>query len=115
MAWKYVLSRYLPKATRAALQAQLVCYDCGGPGPFEADHGCPVGLGGGNEPENLFKRCIRCHSVKTKRDVRAIAKAKRIARKLAGTWRKPKGRPIQSRGFRTDIRRKFNGKTEART
>lgn len=106
-------SRYLPAATRAALQAQTACAICGGPGPFEADHAHALALGGGNGPDNLRRICRPCHAIKTRRDVKAIAKAKRVARKLAGTWKR-RGPKIHSRGFDKSLRRKFNGMVERR-
>ena len=106
------MTRYLPIATRAALAEQLTCRACNGPGPFEADHAHPHTLGGGNEPDNLRHLCKPCHAIKTKTDVKAIAKCKRIARKLAGTWRQPKGRKLTGRGFDKTLRRKMDGTVE---
>ena len=101
-------SRYVPKATRMALDAQAACQACGGPGPFEADHSTPHALGGGNGADNLQNLCIPCHRAKTRHDVKAIAKVKRIVRKQAGTWR-PNRKRIRSRGFDKRLRRRMDG------
>jgi len=104
---------HIPRAVRKAVDAREACEACGGPGPFERDHRHAVALGGGNELDNLALLCIGCHAEKTRRDVKAIAKAKRIARKLAGTWPKH-GRKLQSRGFDKRLRKKLDGTVEAR-
>ena len=49
--------------------------------PLEADHIVPLALGGKDAMENLQCLCSHCHMLKTRRDVSAIAKAKRIKRK----------------------------------
>lgn len=49
------------------------------PGKFHYDHDIPDGLGGDPTLENCKVLCHECHGVKTrKRDVPAIAKAKRV-------------------------------------
>lgn len=45
---------------------------------WEADHEIPVWMGGADEPPNLRPLCYRCHREKTKSDVKAIAKSKRV-------------------------------------
>ena len=49
---------------------------------FEVDHFIPVELGGDDEDYNMRPLCIPCHKRKTKADIKAISKARRIRRKL---------------------------------
>jgi len=73
----------------------------------EYDHIQPVALGGDNSVENVQLLCRQCHADKTAADVKAIAKADRMAgrsgQKACRDRAKAKGkhRPIQSRGFQT--------------
>lgn len=64
---------------------------------FDLDHRIPLAIGGADEIENLVPLCTRCHRLKTKGDVRDIAKARRREAKHLGATA-PKQR-IQSRGF----------------
>lgn len=48
---------------------------------FECDHGVYVAWGGGNHPTNLTFRLKEAHKIKTKRDVKAIAKLRRGLKK----------------------------------
>lgn len=48
--------------------------------------------------------CVTCHKIKTLRDVKNIAKVKRLQR-----GRKPTKRPIKSRGFDKTRSRKMDG------
>jgi 5-methylcytosine-specific restriction endonuclease McrA len=58
-------------------------------GKFHYDHVIPDGLGGEPSLDNCAVLCMACHSEKTrKRDVPAIAKAKRIEDRQRGI-RKP--------------------------
>lgn len=67
-------------------------------GRFHYDHDIPDGLGGEPTLDNCVVLCIACHSDKTtKRDVPAIAKAKRISDKHLGI--KTVRKKIASRGF----------------
>ena len=50
-------------------------WGCESDGPFHADHSTPNALKSG-KPDQLL--CIPCHRIKTKSDVRAIAKVKRL-------------------------------------
>ena len=86
---------------------------CNSEGPFEADHYTCVALGNASKPDQLL--CIDCHAAKTKRDVKAIAKVKRLSGVTSSQWsrREQNGSRLQSRGFtqwrglsRTDIRSK---------
>lgn len=66
-------------------------------GPFEIDHVIPIELGGSaSELSNLQALHPDCHKAKTKRDVAAIAKTKRLAKKHF-EGRKPSR--MRSRGF----------------
>jgi hypothetical protein len=49
---------------------------------FQCDHGVFVAIGGDNHPCNLTMRLTAEHAAKTKKDVKAIAKTKRLHRKL---------------------------------
>jgi len=81
---------------------------------WHIEHRVPVALGGSNDDENLYPALVKPHALKTKDDVKRIAKAKRqsgieggqAARRAKrgfgliqsrNEW--PKGVKIQSRGF----------------
>ncbi len=66
-------------------------------GKFHYDHRIPDGLTGEPTLPNCVVLCIACHSVKTKRDVADIARAKRREAKHIGAT-KPK-RPWPKRSF----------------
>ena len=90
------------------------CWDCGGPGPLEADHDLPRDLGGKTELSNLILRRGRCHDAKTySRDRPMIDKARRIRKAEAGEQRKTQ--PIRSRGFQTNLTRGFDGRVRERS
>lgn len=78
---------------------RFMCASCESAGPFEADHSTPNALKAG-KPDQLL--CRRCHRAKTKRDVAAIAKAKRLSGETLSQYEKRKrfGASLQSRGFR---------------
>lgn len=81
-------SRSRSHAARKASQGK--CAKCGQ--AFEAlevDHIVPLALGGADAPENLEALCPGCHRAKTQRDVKQIAKAKRLRDKRLGI---PRGR-----------------------
>lgn len=82
---------------------------------IEADHMCPIWCGGDNDEDNWQLLCRPCHATKTKRETAARAKMKRLERKRWGALKKPKGRKLESRGFDTRLRRKFDGTVEVRT
>ena len=69
------------------------CARCGGrirPGQrWEIDHITPLGLGGRDAPDNLQVVCAPCHRDKTRRDVSAVAKAKRVEARHWGAYRSP--------------------------
>ncbi len=77
----------------------------------EYDHLKPLALGGKNEVENFYALCPDCHSIKTKADVEAIARAKRRSGEKGQRARREKrgGSSIQSRGFDKRFKKKMNG------
>lgn len=108
--------RYLTANELAAmLRRQMgLCANpaCESRGPFEADHSTPHAWDN-KKPDQLL--CIPCHRAKTKRDVGAIAKTKRLNGTTSSQWsrRQKNGSRIQGRGFtqwrglsKTDIRSK---------
>lgn len=64
---------------------------------WQIEHRIPLAMGGTNEDENLYPALVEPHKSKTKQDVKAIAKVKRIEARLNGTRRARK--PIPSQGF----------------
>lgn len=64
----------------------------------EIDHHVALIDGGKHELGNFRPICSSCHRKKSAREHKANSKAKRLATKSSGTWRK-KSRPIKSRGF----------------
>lgn len=92
--------RLSPKARAAILEAQggVCCVSgCGSTGPFHEEHSTPFAWTG-ELPDQLM--CVPCHKAKTKRDVKAIAKAKRLARTQSGQRsRARKGPPLRSKPF----------------
>ncbi|MEQ1809150.1 MAG: HNH endonuclease signature motif containing protein [Terricaulis sp.] len=70
------------KLKRMILEAQHgQCLACGATlGDVEFDHVIPLGLGGDNAPDNWAAVCPPCHAVKTRFDLKRIAKAKRQRR-----------------------------------
>lgn len=83
----------------AVLRRFVVCAGCGarlvGREGYDYDHAVPLALGGRNDVDNLRPYCRAvCHPEKTRRDQRAIAKAKRLAgESCAG----PSQRPVSKR------------------
>lgn len=86
-----------------AIQGGTCCVSgCESTGPFHAEHSTPH-VWRNEKPDQLM--CVPCHKEKTQRDIKAIAKVKRIRRKAEGPAGKTK--KIRSRGF--PGHRKFNG------
>lgn len=101
---------YTKKEWDAQLEKQGgECATCSSTGPFDADHETPNAWEPG-KPTQLL--CKPCHKAKTKLDVKKIYKVLRIQKRARGEIRKKK--PIPSRGFRTDVKRKMNGETVKR-
>jgi 5-methylcytosine-specific restriction endonuclease McrA len=68
--------------------------------PMIDEHIIPLDLGGSNDLSNRELRCVPCAKEKTRADRKAIAKAARIRRRLAGLERRKQR--IRSRGFPRD-------------
>jgi 5-methylcytosine-specific restriction enzyme A len=56
---------------------------------WQVEHRIPIALGGTNDDENLYPALVEPHKGKTRNDVKAIAKCKRIERKADPVTRKP--------------------------
>lgn len=69
---------------------------------WHIEHRVPVALGGSNDDENLYPALVEPHALKTKDDVKRIAKAKRQSGIEGGQAARRAKRGfglIQSRGF----------------
>lgn len=62
-------------------------------------------------PSNLRLRCVKCHAAKTKREAAARAKVNRLRLREENG---PKPSRMRSRGFNRSLRKRMNGKVEAR-
>lgn len=64
-----------------ARQSGLCACGCGRPlgSRWDVDHAHALGLGGGNESDNLVGLSVACHKSKTARDKAGMAKADRLA------------------------------------
>ena len=82
---------------------------------FEIDHIIPLELGGHEGPRNLQALCIPCHKLKTKDDIKRIAKARRLRRAADPETRKKTKRPIRSRGFDRSLKKKLSGEVVRRS
>lgn len=108
----------MTKARRAAcfLAAGGICHLCGekiiDTEKWEAEHIVPHALGGSDDFPNLQPAHVACHAVKTKRDVTAIAKAKRVNKKHTGQYRPPRAIVPGSKASR--FKKCLNGKVEFR-
>jgi hypothetical protein len=93
-----------PKDRKAMEERQGgLCFTFGCIGkPEIGEHFTPVALGNDQKPDCLL--CVLCAKAKTKRDIAAIAKVKRIQRGP----RKSK-RPLQGRGFDKRFKKKLDG------
>lgn len=102
--------KYLtPRELQALLTAQgglCASWGCESTGPFEADHSTPHKWDD-KKPDQLL--CVPCHKAKTKRDVKAIAKVRRILKGPRKAIRK-----IKSRGFDRTKTKGFDGKVRDR-
>lgn len=77
----------------AVMHNQAPCCVCGGlvhrwKERWIAEHITALGIGGQDINTNVAVAHYDCALVKTRQDVKAIAKAKRIKAKHEGTWRK---------------------------
>lgn len=92
---KAIIVARIKAATR---DGQVYCDGCGLPcRKWEIDHIRADALLGEPTFENSRLLCVPCHADKTKEDVKAIAKAKRVEARHLGAVR-PK-QAIKSRGF----------------
>lgn len=80
---------------------------------MHVEHVIPLAMGGADDLTNMQPAHVGCHAEKTKIDVRAIAKAKRVAAKHNGTWRPPRNPVPGSRA--TKWKKKLDGTVELRT
>lgn len=81
--------------------------DCEVSEALEIDHIIALALGGKDSDENLEGLCRHHHAAKTRRDVKFIAKAKRLVKKADPDERKPSR--LQSRRFQTNMTKRFDG------
>ena len=84
------------------------------PGRYIYDHINPDWFSGCNKLSNCQVICDYCDHRKTARDIKAIAKAKRIRRKADPATRKRPRRVLRSRGFDKTRTRKFSGEVVPR-
>ena len=106
--------RYISRKTLAVLRERQrwTCARCDKQ-IAEWDHVIPLELGGAHSEANLMGLCSHHHRIKTAKDIKAIAKARRIRRKLAGEnkrSRKSAGRPLGA----GPLRRKMSGQVVPR-
>lgn len=112
--------RYLPALLRARIMLRQNgrCFDCGTRlmlAHIVFDHRPPLGLRGqdddANDPERLAAICRICHQRKTSRDLKDIAKAKRLAsdhQDFVERMRdKIPGRPVPSKGQWRKVKEKM--------
>lgn len=113
----------MTKARRAKIwmRDDGLCYLCGlkiGLGEaYDIEHVIPWALSFDDSDENLkLAHKGTCHSLKTKTDVKSIAKAKRMAGEHGQQARRKKEnyRPMPSRGFDKTVTRGFDGKVKPR-
>ncbi len=82
-------------------------------GRFDIDHILALHHGGLHEPANWRVVCVECHRDKTKSDVKASAKIRRLqAKHDPDRERKPSR--LKGRGFNKVLRKKMNGTVERR-
>lgn len=87
------------------------CEECGRSHTLEVHHKVPCWLGGGGTIDNAQVLCRWCHRRVSAADRARQEKSKRLERQLNGQPKR-KRRPspkIQSRGFRKDLSRGFDG------
>jgi 5-methylcytosine-specific restriction endonuclease McrA len=74
---------------------------------FEVEHVVPLALGGADTFDNWRPAHVGCHAGKTAKDIRKIAKAKRVKAKHDGTYRAP--RHIVAGSVASPFKRCING------
>lgn len=110
------MRRYLTKNERAQMaHDQGHRCGCGCDQPLGertiGEHWIMVAWGNEDKPDTLLR--FDCAKDKTRRDVKAIAKVKRIVKRLDGTRRERK--PILSPGFSKTLRKRLDGSVVTRT
>lgn len=110
---------HISKALRARIFAREDgrCYLCGSKinadEPWQADHELARELGGSDEEANLRPAHATCHRIKSRGDIKLIAKSNRIRRELGPKEQRrkrtaipqpkvhqwPQGQKLKSRGF----------------
>lgn len=95
----------------SAWEGRCHCCDETIDGPWDVDHIIPIALGGLHEPSNWAPILRDHHKIKSRADVKAIAKVARIRAKDT-TGKKPSR--LVSKGFDKTMRRKFDGTVEKR-
>jgi 5-methylcytosine-specific restriction endonuclease McrA len=96
----------------------IACAVCGDEVPADGtdfDHVRARCFDGEDHYRNLRPICTPCHKKKTKADMRALAKAKRLERKRLGLTPEKRSRKIASRGFDRRLTRGVDGTTRDRT
>ena len=84
---------------RATVRNVIMCEKCGHMAKrFQIDHIIADAHGGEPILSNAMLICAVCYGEKNPRDTKIAAKLKRVEAKNLGAT-KPKGRPLQSRGF----------------
>ena len=106
-----------PARRRAVLMRAGIC--CEHPGcvmaqNLEIDHIIPLELGGADHDANLQALCYTHHKLKTKQDIKRIAKARRLRKKENPPDQTPRKRQIQSKGFDKTRTRSFSGSVAPR-
>ena len=81
---------------------------------LELDHVIPLEQGGQDADFNIEPLCRKHHAEKTRRDIHAIAKARRLRIAADPETRKKTAKPIRSRGFDTSLRKRMDGTVEKR-
>lgn len=102
--------RLTPSARAAMLARQGGCCivdGCTETANLEEEHSTPFTWTGAL-PDQLM--CETHHKEKTRKDIKAISKVKRIRKREAGETKTK--RKIQSPGFRKDVRKKMDGSVE---
>jgi len=105
---------------RLWLRDKGVCYLCGlkvlGGQAWDAEHKIPWALSQDDSDKNLgVAHKDGCHALKTKSDVKTIAKAKAQAGETGQWARRAKNGPqLKSRGFDKSQTRGFDGKVRTR-
>lgn len=74
---------------------------------FDLDHHIPLALGGEDIEENMRPLCRPCHKLKTRGDLGALARVRRLAAKHAGA-KAPSRTPLPG-GRRSGWKRKLDG------